>query len=87
MGIVIGVIGIIVGIAGVIVGWVALTKVQTLSVAFVKSHIQGIRIETAKNSTKINMIINKLEILEKANSKADDTDKGEAISGAQASTH
>jgi len=57
---VIGAIGMAVGFTGIIIGWVALTKVQALSVTFVKPHIQGLRTKTAKNSAAINTLINKL---------------------------
>ena len=85
MAIIIGIVGMVVGVTGIIIGWVALTKVQTLSVAFVKAHIQGLRTESAKNTATINLLINRLAILENNNNKAENTQEDETTT--QVSTH
>ena len=87
MAIVIGIIGMVVGITGIIIGWIALTKVQALSVAFVKSHIQGLRTETAKNSAAMNTIINKLAIMEKTKAKAESSSANTTAGDTPTSTH
>lgn len=87
MAIIIGVVGMIVGVAGIIIGWVALTKVQALSVAFVKSHIQGLRTETAKNTAAINTIVNRLAVLDKAQSSAKADESETKIPPPAASAH
>ena len=90
MAIIIGITGLVMGVAGIIIGWVALTKVQTLSVEFVKAHIQGLRTESAKNSAAINSLTTKLALLEKNKSNADAATGEEHIGKTpppQASTH
>ncbi|MEQ8194115.1 MAG: hypothetical protein RIB59_06475 [Rhodospirillales bacterium] len=76
MAIIIGITAIVIGIAGTIVAWIALTKVQALSVEFVKAHIQGLRTETAKNTATLNALINKVAALERSQAKSD-APKGE----------
>lgn len=90
MATIIGIVGMVIGIAGVSIAWIALTKVQALSVMFVKAHIQGLRTETAKNSAAINTIINKLAIMDKSKSNAEiaEADKSkEDIAPPSSSTH
>jgi xanthosine utilization system XapX-like protein len=90
MATIIGIVGMVIGIAGVTIAWIALTKVQALSVMFVKAHIQGLRTETAKNSAAINTIINKLAVIEKSKSSAsmnEKDDSKEDLAPPSSSTH
>lgn len=87
MAVIIGIIGMVMGLAGIIIAWIALTKVQTLSVMFVKAHIHGLRTEMAKNSAAVNTIINKLAVLERAKNKAESSAENKGKEPPQASTH
>ncbi len=86
MAIVIGVVGIFIGFTGIIISWIALTKVQTLSVQFVQAHIQGLRTEISKYSVTINSLTTKVAILEKKIIQADRANE-DKITSNQASTH
>jgi len=52
-------------LAGLSVAVVALRKSQSLTVEFVKAHIQGIRADTNQNTTAMKALLRKVEALEK----------------------
>ena len=51
-------------LAGIFVAALALRKVQSLTVEFVKAHVQGIRTDTAKQAIEIKNLTQKIAKLE-----------------------